>query len=151
MLLLPKAGLTLIKASLKEFALKMLELCQGTREAKLLLDQVDDSEDIDITRTMLPPRINYALKLHFKKFVLHDYCQQFARDVFYGKNMYSLNNSGFLSNFKQAIISILLLPLASLCHSFSKFCVCCDREQALEYPWDLGKILQLPINRESIQ
>ena len=49
-----------IKATLKDFAIKMLELCQGTREAKLLLDQVDDSDDIDITRTMMPPRINYA-------------------------------------------------------------------------------------------
>ena len=128
-----------INASLKEFAIKMLELCQGTREAKLFLNQVDDPDDIDITRTMLPPRINFALKLHFKNFVLHDYCQQFANDVFYGKNMYSINNSGFLFHFKRGLMSILLLPLASLCHSFSKFGACC--------PWDLEKSLQLPINR----
>ena len=140
--------ITIIKTSLEDFAVKLLELCPGTTEAKLFLDQIDDPDDIDITRTMLPPRINFALKLRFKKFVLHDYCQLLARDVIYGKDMCSINSSGFFSSqLQHALVSILRLPFACLYHSFSKLYYCSSQGREQQYPCDFGKTLHTPINR----
>ena len=137
-----------IKTSLEDFAVKFLELCPGTKEAKLFLEQIDDPDDVDITRTMLPPRINFALKLRFKKFVLHDYCQLLARDVIYGKDMSIINSSGYLiTHIQNALVSILRLPLASLYHSFSKLYYCSSQKREQEYPCDFGKTLHTPINR----
>ena len=131
-----------ITISLKEFAVKVLDLCQGTSEARLFLAQVDDPEDRSITDTMLPPRINHALQLRFKDFVLHDYCQQFARDVFFGKKSFSLKNNrkSYMCSprFQESLFLIFLMPLASISHSLSKFGIPCSF---------LGHYVELPANR----
>ena len=131
-----------ITTSLKEFAVNVLDLCQGTSEAKIFLAQVDDLEDRSITGTKLPPRINHALQLRFKKFVLHDYCQQFARDVFFGKKSFSLKNNrkSYICSprFQESLFLILLMPLASISHSLSKFGISCSF---------LGQYVELPANR----
>ena len=63
---------------------------------------------------MLPPRINQALDLNLKSFVLHDFCQQFARDVFNGRTaIRSKTNTG---STRHQFLQTLGFPLFSLCH-----------------------------------
>ena len=67
---------------------------------------------------MLPPRINQALDLNLKSFVLHDFCQQFARDVFNGRTaLRSKTNTG---STRHQLLQTLGFPLFSLCHVLKK-------------------------------
>ena len=65
---------------------------------------------------MLPPRINQALDLNLKSFVLHDFCQQFARDVFNGRTALIRNKTNAGSTGRSTIRQILGIPIFSLCH-----------------------------------
>ena len=95
----------------------MLDLCEGSAEAKIFLYHDDNLGGTDCeVDTVLPPRINHALPLRFKSFVLHDYCQQFARDVFYGNTSLKNKNKGLASLLQQLLCLTLGFPFISICH-----------------------------------
>lgn len=133
--------ITTVQDSLKDFIIKMLDLCEGSTDAKVFLYQDDPSMNCP-TKTMLPPRIDQALGLNVKSFVLHDYCQQFARDVFYRGTTFNNKTQGSSSSmFRHLLFQTLGFPIVSVCHVLSKvgiggplrFCKDFDLRVAVQY------------------
>ena len=90
---------------------------------------------------MLPPRINHALGINLKSFVLHDYSQQFAQDVFYGNTTFKNQTNKESSMFKHMLLQTLGFPIVSLCHILSKVGIGGPLRLCKDY--DLG----IPINK----
>ena len=117
-----------IKNSLKAFVLKMLQLCESWEEIETFFNKDDNLCGLSLKGTMLLPRINQAMQLHFKEFVNHDYCQQVMRDTFYHNTPLKNRGDEDVVLIGRVIIQILKTPFVCLLHSLAKvadFANCC--------------------------
>ena len=110
-----------IRKLLEAFVLKMLHLCENSKEVETFLNKDGHLCGISLEGTMLLPRIDQAMQLRFKGFVNHDYCQQVMRDTFY-LDQISLKNRGDNGFFFiiQIIVQVVKTPFVSLIHSLRK-------------------------------
>ena len=109
-----------IRNSLKDFVLEMLHLCENSEEVETFLNKDDNLCGISLKGTMLLPRINQAMHLHFKEFVNHDYCQQVTRDTFYRQTPFKNRGDGNIALIGRIMVQIVKTPFVCLLHSLTK-------------------------------
>ena len=158
-----------INKSLKSFTTKMLDLCSGSEEITLFLKHDDNLEDVAVRGSNLLPRINQAIYLEFKEFVMHDSCQNVIRESYYGNTPFRKRTEGTLFMLAHFLLQVVKTPFVCLGHSLAKV-VCfaknrakktTSRQNSLEENnrnaqqrpstlsafQDLNKNLEVPVNR----
>ena len=109
-----------IRTSAKDFLLKIFDLCENSGEIKTFLNKDDDLGGISLKGTMLLPRINQAMQLHFKEFVNHDYCQQEARRLFYRDTSFKNRTDGHFVLLERVCLQALKTPFVCFGHTLAK-------------------------------
>ena len=105
---------------LKNFVIRMLDLCESSEEIRVFLNKDDNLGSISLKGTMRLPRINQAMQLNFKEFVNHDYCQQMARANFYQMTSFKNRKDGSLVLMWHIFVQVLKTPFVCLGHSLAK-------------------------------
>ena len=106
-----------IRRTLKEFTLKMIDLCEDLNEAEIFLNKDDGLLSVRGMKTMLP-RIGLALHLKNNKFIVHEYSQLIARKAFTGDR--DFKNTRNKEDICSMVLLVLVTPIICIAYSLNK-------------------------------
>ena len=106
-----------IRRTLKEFTLKMIDLCEDLNEADIFLSKDDGLLSVRGKKTMLP-RICLALHLKNNKFIVHEYSQLVARKYFTGEK--DFKNTKNKENIFLMVLQVLATPIICIAYTLNK-------------------------------
>ncbi|ELT98255.1 hypothetical protein CAPTEDRAFT_189959 [Capitella teleta] len=87
------------------FAYELMDLCRGTQEVEAVLGEENTGNREPLARLRL------AIHYNEKKFVAHPNCQQHLTNIWYGKEMSSLQS---MSTWKKSGLLLLFIPALPL-------------------------------------